>query len=354
MAKNALSRILIVCLLLGSLAASQQSPSKPLTNDDIVKMTKSGLNESVIVNAIRANPTQFDVSASALINMNKAGVSQKVLDAMIEAAGKQKSQAQAITAAPASSAAGSTPTAASATPSAPVTVGQPTVTLVQGGAKLNLAADKTQIAQTKTNADSLNALASDAVLGQVLQTAVQGAATEAMIRSHSAIGATMIGQTGGIMGGLMGKKKKPTVTYVWALAGQTAANAAPNTPAFEVNFAGIPGVNPEEYQPVLVKLVPTQSNWRLVGATQAKSDAQESALADWEVYSSFIEQGVPVQAKKVTAGQYQVSPASALAPGEYGLVLRPMAKNKKFSGNDIAKNQGEGLLFNSVWAFSVK
>lgn len=52
-------------------------------------------------------------------------------------------------------------------------------------------------------------------------------------------------------------------------------------------------------------------------------------------------------------GLYKISPASSLMPGEYAVVLRPIAKSKKFSGGDVARGQGDGLLFDSVWSFEV-
>ena len=68
--------------------------------------------------------------------------------------------------------------------------------------------------------------------------------------------------------------------------------------------------------------------------------------------SSKIE--CPASVNRITTGHSQISPTSTLAPGEYAVVLRPISKNKKFSGAEVAQNQGSGLLFNSAWSFSVK
>ncbi len=43
-----------------------------------------------------------------------------------------------------------------------------------------------------------------------------------------------------------------------------------------------------------------------------------------------------------------------LGTGEYGIVLRPISKTMKFSGADVARNQGNGKVLNSVWSFEVK
>ncbi|HZR33075.1 MAG TPA: hypothetical protein VFA76_14615 [Terriglobales bacterium] len=330
---------LIACVLLSvALVVAQQS--KPLSNDDVVSMTKNHLPESVIINAIQANETQFDTSANGLIALQKAGVSQSVMDAMLAAQkNKRNTAASAATAsAPASS--------------GPAASGQPAVNLLQENSKLPLALEKTQVAQTKAKANSLGALATDAALTQALQVGVQQAAWSAAAHSGSYAGASAVNAAGGVMGGIMGHRK-PSFTYVWAIpTPKSATTVASNTPAFEVNYAGIPGINPDEFEPSIVKLVPTSNNWRLVGATEAKQDIAQGT--DWQLYSSFVEQRMPTQNKKTAPGQAQISPSSALAPGEYGIVLRPVNKSKKFAGSDIAQNQGEGVLFNSVWSFAVK
>jgi hypothetical protein len=42
-----------------------------------------------------------------------------------------------------------------------------------------------------------------------------------------------------------------------------------------------------------------------------------------------------------------------LMPGEYAVVLRPVSKSKRFSGGDVARGQGDGLMFDSAWSFEV-
>ena len=344
MSKKLLVHIVSICILLAAQIVVAQQANKPLTNDDIITMTKNHLPEGVIVNAIQANETQFDVSANGLIALQKAGISQKVMDAMLSAQASKRTSGTSPANAPAAAA-----TSGAGTAAAP---GQPTVSLVQGTAKQPVALEKTQIAQTKTKASSLGALATDSAVNQALQVGVQQVAWSAAASSGSYAGASAIGAAGNVMGGIMGKRK-PTLTYVWALPSPKSATIAPsNTPSFDINYAGIPGVNADEFEPAIVKLVSTQNNWRLVGANEAKQDTAQGM--NWEVYSSFVEQRVPAQIQKSESGKAHVSPSAALAPGEYGIVLRPVNKSKKFSGSDISQNQGEGVLFNSVWSFSVK
>ena len=331
----------LICAVLFTGFALAQNNSKPLTNDDVIAMVKGGLPETTVISAINAQDSNFDVSATALIKLKQQGVNSKIMDAMLAAANKKHS---AVPAPPAA--------APAATPAA--TAGQPSVTVLKGTAQQPIPVSKTQIAQTKTKATSLNALSTDSALGQAMQTVAMTAAQEAAYRSGSYTGASAIGAAGGVMGGLMGHRK-PTVTDVWALPGQKSDLVLDsNQPSFEIHFANIPGVVADEYEPALVKLAPSPNNFRLVGATQAKQDVLESSTMDWEIYSSFMEERVGAQATKVSSGEYKLQAAAALPAGEYGVVLRPLNKSKKFSGSSVAQNSGEGLLFNSVWAFAVK
>lgn len=332
----------LICAVLFTGFALAQNNAKPLTNDDVVAMVKGGLPENTIINAINAQDSNFDVSATALIKLKQQAVNAKIMDAMLAAANKKHSAAPA-------------PAPAAAPVAAPAaTAGQPSVTVLKGTAQEPIPVSKTQIAQTKTKATSLNALSTDNALGQAMQSVAMTAAQQAAYRSGSYTGASAIGAASGVMGGIMGHRK-PTVTNVWALPGQKSDLVLDsNQPSFEVHFANIPGVVADEYEPALVKLAPSANNFRLVGATQAKQDVLESSNMDWEIYSSFIEERLGTQATKVSSGEYKLQTAAALPAGEYGVVLRPLNKSKKFSGSSVAQNSGEGLLFNSVWAFAVK
>jgi hypothetical protein len=148
---------------------------------------------------------------------------------------------------------------------------------------------------------------------------------------------------------------RPSEKYVWALSGlNSPVVASSNKPSFDLNYAGLPGINADEFEPAIVKLEPSNNAWRLVGATNAKSDTVLNVVPQWEIYSSFIEDRMPASVNRITTGHSQISTTSALAPGEYAVVLRPVSKGKKFSGAEVVQNQGPGLLFNSAWSFSVK
>ena len=83
-------RGLLLLLLLASVATTARA-QQPLTNQDVIQLVKGGLPESVILNAIANQPTQFDISAQALIALKTAGVSDKIIQQMlIAAAGSKK------------------------------------------------------------------------------------------------------------------------------------------------------------------------------------------------------------------------------------------------------------------------
>ena len=87
--------ILVGALLLSATILTAQQNNPPLTNSDVVKMVKAGTPDATIVNAIAARDTQFDLSATGLQALSQAGVSSKVVRAMLAAESKKKDAAAA-------------------------------------------------------------------------------------------------------------------------------------------------------------------------------------------------------------------------------------------------------------------
>lgn len=229
----------------------------------------------------------------------------------------------------------------------------PTVTLVQDGGSQEIPREKTQLAETKTKPTSMASLAGDSVVAQGIQAGVNDATYSVASRMSSGVGGAAVQQGGSILGGMLGSRK-PTVTYVWGVPGPASTNVLQSTtPKFSVNFAKAPGVNANEFAPEIVKLTPAQNTCRLIGATRGKEDARSHDAADWEVYSGFVEDRVASSVQKTAEGRYEISPQSPLYPGEYAIVLRPLSKNEKFSGGDVARGQGAGMMFDTVWTFQV-
>jgi hypothetical protein len=66
---------LVVC----SLVLAQQA----MNNDAVIKMAKAGLSDDVIVTTINASPGTYDTTADGLVALKQAGVSDKVIAAIV-------------------------------------------------------------------------------------------------------------------------------------------------------------------------------------------------------------------------------------------------------------------------------
>jgi len=299
-------------------------------------MVKGGLPEPVVISAIQSSPAKYDISPDALLALQKDGVSPKEMDAMISESKKVPSPTQ--------------PTAA--TESAPK--GHlPRVILTKGKAPEFLTLEKTQLAQTKAKPSSMKSLAGDSALNQAMQAGIGTAAWSTATHMNSGVGSTSVVEGGSILSSVM-SHRKPTLTYVWGVSSVSSKNVLQTTsPEFSVDLSETMGVHTDDFEPAIVRLTPAQNSYRIVGATQGKEDMQSNTAADWEIYSSFLEERVAVTSQKVKPGVYKLSPSSPLLPGEYAVVLRPVSKSKKFSGGEVARAQGDGLMFDAVWSFQI-
>lgn len=64
--------------------SAQAEASKTLTNDGIIEMVQLKLPESIIISKIKVSKCKFETTPDALGNLTKAGVSEKIITAMIE------------------------------------------------------------------------------------------------------------------------------------------------------------------------------------------------------------------------------------------------------------------------------
>jgi|GEM_PF-1246238 len=67
-----------------TVTATAQEKGKPLTNSEVVKMLENKIPESVIISKIQTSEVKFDTSTDAIIELNKKGVSEKILNAMLK------------------------------------------------------------------------------------------------------------------------------------------------------------------------------------------------------------------------------------------------------------------------------
>jgi hypothetical protein len=81
-------RLLCVVVLLAAFGASPawSQNSTPLTNQDVIGLVRSNMSESTILTVIRNARPGFNTSASELIRLRQAGVSDTIISAMVESA----------------------------------------------------------------------------------------------------------------------------------------------------------------------------------------------------------------------------------------------------------------------------
>ncbi len=81
------TNFLVVCLLSISFcfATSAFGQDETMTNNEVITLAKAGLNPSIIVNKIRTSKSNFDLSTDSLIILKKAGISDEIVTAMLEA-----------------------------------------------------------------------------------------------------------------------------------------------------------------------------------------------------------------------------------------------------------------------------
>jgi hypothetical protein len=78
--------ILVLVAAVGlSLPGATSLAQEVLTNDSVIQMIKAGLPEAVVIGKIKSTATKFDLKTDSLVSLKKAGVSDKVLEAMVAA-----------------------------------------------------------------------------------------------------------------------------------------------------------------------------------------------------------------------------------------------------------------------------
>jgi hypothetical protein len=217
-----------------------------------------------------------------------------------------------------------------------------------------LRGDRIQLSDTKVNANNFSGVARSYLLAPLLQSSVNQYSFNLSLHSHSFMGQTLVGAAGTNAMGMVATltRRKSTTTYAWALRGTTSLVTVTNDPTFEVHYGGLPGVDPGEFQPVIVKLTPTLDNWRRVGVMHVKIDAA-AQLAQAAQLSPFIEDRVAAQVTMLEKGTARIS-ATNLLPGDYALVLRFGSSSAKIAISDLGSDHGNWLVLGQAWAFTVK
>lgn len=84
-----LSGLVFFCLMLllaspRSNAWPQTRPSDPLSIDEVVKLSKAGFSEEVIITKIKKNGKAFDLSTDELLDLKKAGLKDTIINYLLD------------------------------------------------------------------------------------------------------------------------------------------------------------------------------------------------------------------------------------------------------------------------------
>jgi hypothetical protein len=329
-------------------------PPEGIGNDDVQAMVAAEFSPSTIIAVIGANEARFDLSPRALVALKGAGVSELVIEAMIAAEEEQRRAAEPELAATAETQASleyakltemieqlaakqeaaaverrePEPPASRADPA-------PRVWLVGAGDRVAIAPTIAQVAFAggRRNNERMKNL--------------QGLAGQALAFANPAVSG--IATT---LGSLFRPDEESTA--VWALAATSSTRVLDFDPAFEIDFAHIPGVDPDRYQPAIVQLVATNDNYRLVAAAETEG-SNAGALPSGPI----IEENIDTESTRLGRGQYRVAPKATLGPGEFALVLRPIPESKRARRRNAEASLGELLggstsqILYLTWEFSI-
>lgn len=259
-------RLSIVYLFILTLSVSAQE--KPLTNADVVDMVKAGLPESTIVLTIGRSPSKFDTSAQALIDLNKAGVSGKVLDAMIGA--KQNASG------------GSTAPVGVGNSSSPATDSDPLLKEMTEPGIYVVSKGKAQLIEPNVFSGSKSNPLLGAITYGIAKTKIRAKVQRksAMVQSNS---------------------PDPTFYFVFNPAYKDSGAAMAG------GWWGLPATSPNEF--VLVKMDVKENSREAVVGEYGTFSGVSSGTRDKDTREYAFE--------KLRAGLYRVTLTKALDPGEY-------------------------------------
>jgi hypothetical protein len=337
----------------GAATVAEEAGPFGVGNDDVLEMTRAQFSETTILAAIAANPTRFDVAPRSLVALKAAGVSEKVIEAMLAA-----ETAKRHTAAPPreSELVAPKPSEEFAKLSAMIerlATQQEAAEAARRPPEPPKSTDSSPRAWTLTTAER-TALAptiaqvafADEKGGNRLKT-LQSLAGKALAFTNPAVSG--IATT---LGGLF-RSDNEERTAVWALTGVASARELAANTAFEIGFGHTPGVDPDAYEPAIVRLVRTNDNYRLVAAAKTEGTKTIATAKD-----PIVEELVPTALTRIARGHYRVQAKEVLGPGEYALVLRPIVqkeRRRRTTEASLGELMGGGTsqILYLTWDFSV-
>ena len=104
------------------------------------------------------------------------------------------------------------------------------------------------------------------------------------------------------------------ITYVWTIDAVPRLAVEARRPTFAVQFKDIPGVSPDDLIPVIVRLAPTGSNGRFVGAARGRADEAARPGAEWDLTREWKQDVVRSAVEVVGRGAAQIQPRVICRP----------------------------------------
>jgi hypothetical protein len=145
------------------------------------------------------------------------------------------------------------------------------------------------------------------------------------------------------------------VTWIWVTeAAKAAPVLATRQPSFYVTYGEVAGLNPNEWSPYVVRLAAAGPSWRVVSALVGPSNAAQQSQEDWEIRRTIAQNEMRASVAGLAHGIVRVTPAAALTPGEYAVVIRPAFARRAYAGRDVLGDDRLGAAFGAAWVFAVK
>ena len=341
-----LTLVAILVLQMTITLAFGQSATGPqkevMTNASVIELVKLGLGEAVIIQKIRQSERKFDTTNAGLAQLKAARVSDNIIMEMMNPGGPTNNY-----------------------PTIPdlsqyYGIRQPNSSYLKEGKKQYLQPNSVALSPVKES-KAVESVEGDAT----------SAANEAFWKSAEVmeVGATF-GSEGMTMAGAQSvltiydamskysiiKRYLPSTersTYLILAANRRASVALETTsPQLHLLYEDVAGVNPDDFEPVLVKFVTTKDNYRVAGVLRLVHKKGVMSLKP-KLTCSFVEQRIPIKIKSVGRGEAEIEPETPLDKGEYAVVLRPHWKSKEVNEKDVKEIQVAQALMNVMWDFSI-
>ncbi len=310
-----------------------QAGAKPLTNADVIEMTKKGLSVAEITRVINSSQTNFDISYPAMLQLQQAGVDPAIGNLMMNRSVGKAVAAQL----------GGTTTMDITVPNEIPTTGGP------HGQKIQV-----NLAQAMAMSDDDFKAQQDQAVHLLAEHGCFGPGGPKVVLDG---GKTMMcqGVSSNMAPGSSAKISGATTTMSsgFMIGGEHSITAVPASATFTIDLGEVPGASMAEFKPVLVRVASSTSG-RIVSHTSMKVVAKFPAVRfETELQDDVVPTEVALDAGRAAAQGtvYAIKPAGALPPGEYGIVLRK-GGSPNMRIKDASHDPAMGIV-QAVWDFRV-